>query len=137
MLNRFLTQTQFSSVDDYKENLHFIIPENFNFAYDVMDVWAEEKPEKTALLWADDEGSSHSFSFKEMKELSDKAASYFMSLGIGHGDMVMLILKRKYEFWISMLALHKIGAVAIPATHMLTKHDIVYRNNRADIKAII
>lgn len=137
MLNRFLTQTQFSSVDDYKENLHFIIPDNFNFAYDVMDVWAEEKPEKTALLWADDEGSSHSFSFKEMKELSDKAASYFMSLGIGHGDMVMLILKRKYEFWISMLALHKIGAVAIPATHMLTKHDIVYRNNRADIKAII
>lgn len=137
MIERFLRQTTFSSVDDYKENLHFIVPENFNFAYDVMDVWAEKKPGKTALLWTDDEGECIRFSFKDIKEQSDRTAAYFRSLGIGRGDAVMLILKRKYEFWLSMLALHKLGAVAIPATHMLTTHDIVYRNNRAGIKAIV
>lgn len=137
MIERFLTQTHFTSVADFKENLHFIVPENFNFAYDVMDVWAAEKPDKLALLWTNDEGECLRFTFKDIKEQSDKAAAYFMSLGIGRGDMVMLILKRRYEFWLSMLALHKIGAVAIPATHMLTSHDIVYRNNRASVKAII
>lgn len=137
MIERFLTQTTFSSVEDYRENLHFIIPDNFNFAYDVMDVWAEEAPDKTALLWTNDNDEHIAFSFGELKRLTDKAASYFMTLGIGKGDMVMLILKRRYEFWISMLALHKIGAVAIPATHMLTSQDIVYRNNCADVKAII
>ena len=137
MIERFLTQTKFSSVEDYKENLHFIIPDNFNFAYDVMDVWAEEKPDKLALLWTDDEDNCVRFTFKDLKEQSDRAASYFQTLGIGRGDVVMLILKRRYEFWLSMLALHKLGAVAVPATHMLTTHDIVYRNNRADVKAII
>lgn len=137
MIERFLTQTHFSSVEDYRENLHFIVPDNFNFAYDVMDVWAEEKPDKMALLWTDDEGRCLRFTFKDMKEQTDRTASYFQTLGIGRGDMVMLILKRRYEFWLSMLALHKLGAVAIPATHMLTTHDIVYRNNRAGVKAIV
>lgn len=137
MVERFLTQTSFSSVEDFKENLHFIIPENFNFAYDVMDVWAEEKPGKTALIWTNDEDESMTFSFKDIKEQTDKTAAYLLSLGIGKGDKVMLILKRRYEFWLAMLALHKIGAVAIPATHMLTRHDIVYRNNRASVKAIV
>ena len=137
MIERFLKQTTFTSQEDYEKNLEFIIPEHFNFAYDVMDEWAKEKPEKLALLWTNDEGECIRFSFKDLKEQSDRAAAYFMSLGIGKGDMVMLILKRRYEFWLSMLALHKIGAVAIPATHMLTSHDIVYRNNRASVKAII
>ncbi|MGN0281097.1 MAG: AMP-binding protein [Prevotella sp.] len=137
MIERFLKQTTFTSQEDYARNLEFIIPSHFNFAYDVMDQWAEEKPEKLALLWTNDEGDCKRFSFRDLKELSDRAASYFMQLGIGRGDMVMLILKRRYEFWISMLALHKIGAVAIPATHMLTTHDIVYRNNRASVKAIV
>ena len=137
MIERFLKQTTFISQEDYEKNLEFIIPEHFNFAYDVMDEWAKEKPEKLALLWTNDEGECIRFSFKDLKEQSDRAAAYFMSLGIGKGDMVMLILKRRYEFWLSMLALHKIGAVAIPATHMLTTHDIVYRNNRASVKAII
>lgn len=137
MIERFLSQTRFSSVEDYKDNLHFIVPENFNFAYDVMDVWAEECPDKLALLWTDDEGGCVCFSFGDIKEQSDRTASYFRSLGIGRGDMVMLILKRRYEFWLSMLALHKLGAVAIPATHMLTANDIVYRNNRAGVKAIV
>ena len=137
MIERFLKQTTFTSQEDYEKNLEFIIPEHFNFAYDVMDEWAKEKPEKLALLWTNDEGECIRFSFKDLKEQSDRAAAYFMSLGIGKGDMVMLILKRRYEFWLSMLALHKIGAVAMPATHMLTTHDIVYRNNRASVKAII
>ena len=137
MIERFLKQTTFVSQEDYEKNLEFIIPEHFNFAYDVMDQWAEQKPEKLALLWTNDEGECIRFSFKDIKEQSDRAAAYFQQLGIGRGDMVMLILKRRYEFWLSMLALHKIGAVAIPATHMLTTHDIVYRNNRASVKAII
>lgn len=137
MIERFLKQTTFISQEDYEKNLEFIIPEHFNFAYDVMDQWAEQKPEKLALLWTNDEGECIRFSFKDIKEQSDRAAAYFQQLGIGKGDMVMLILKRRYEFWLSMLALHKIGAVAIPATHMLTTHDIVYRNNRASVKAII
>lgn len=137
MLERFLKQVSFHSEEDYNKNLEFIIPENFNFAYDVMDVWAQEKPNKTALIWTDDEENKRFFTFGELKELTDQAASYFLSLGIGKGDMVMLILKRHYEWWISILALHKIGAIAIPATHMLTTHDIIYRNNRAGVKAII
>lgn len=137
MIERFLKQTHFSSVEDYRQNLHFIIPENFNFAYDVMDVWAAEKPNKTAMIWTNDEGREIVFTFQDFKTLSDQAASYFQTLGIGHGDKVMLILKRHYEWWVSMLALHKLGAVAIPATHMLTTNDIVYRNNRASVKAII
>lgn len=137
MIERFLTQTSFTSQEDYAHNLHFIIPDEFNFAYDVMDEWAKEQPDKVALLWTNDEGECIRFTFKDLKEQSDQAASYFRQLGIGKGDMVMLILKRRYEFWLSMLALHKLGAVAIPATHMLTTHDIVYRNNRASVKAII
>ena len=137
MIERFLTQTHFSSEEDYRKNLHFNIPENFNFAYDVMDVWAEEQPDKVALIWTNDEGEERFFTFADIKRESDQTAAYFASLGIGHGDMVMIILKRRYEWWLTMLALHKLGAIAIPATHMLTKHDIVYRNNRASVRAIV
>lgn len=137
MIERFLTQTHFTSEQDFKEHLHFNIPENFNFAYDVMDVWAEEQPNKVALIWTNDEGEEKIFTFADLKRESDQTASYFASLGIGHGDMVMIILKRRYEWWLTMLALHKLGAIAIPATHMLTKHDIIYRNNRASVRAIV
>ena len=137
MVERFLKQTHFESVEDYNKNLEFIIPENFNFAYDVMDAWAAEAPEKLALLWTNDQGEEIRATFAQLKEQSDQAASYLQTLGIGKGDPVMLILKRRYEWWIVMLALHKLGAVVIPATHMLTKKDIIYRNTRASIKAII
>ena len=137
MVERFLKQTHFTSVEDYNKNLEFIIPENFNFAYDVMDVWAEEAPDELALLWTNDEGAEIRTTYKQLKKETDQAASYLQSLGIGKGDPVMLILKRRYEWWVVMLALHKLGAVVIPATHMLTKHDIVYRNTRASVKAII
>lgn len=137
MIERFLTQTSFTSEEDYKRNLHFKIPENFNFAYDVMDTWAEEHPDKLALLWTSERGEEVRATFAELKDQTDRTAAYFQSLGIGHGDKVMLILKRHYQWWLSMLALHKLGAVAIPATHMLTKHDIVYRDQRASVKAIV
>jgi acetyl-CoA synthetase len=137
ILSRFLRQTTFVSEEDYAKNLEFIIPKNFNFAYDVVDAWAEVAPDKIALLWTNDEGEERRLSFADLKQQSDQAASYLKSLGIGRGDMVMLIEKRRLEWWITMLALHKLGAVPIPATHMLTSHDIVYRNNAASVKAII
>ncbi len=137
MVERFLKQTHFTSYEDYNEHLEFIIPEHFNFAYDVMDAWAEEAPDQLALLWTNDEGVERRTTFGQLKAESDQAAAYLQSLGIGKGDPVMLILKRRYEWWITMLALHKLAAVVIPATHMLTKHDIVYRNTRASVKAII
>lgn len=137
MIERFLKQTKFTSQEDFIRNFHIEVPDNFNFAYDVMDVWAEEDPDKLALLWTNDKGECIEFSFKDIKTLSDRTASYFQTLGIGKGDMVMIMLKRRYEFWLTMMALSKIGAVAIPATHMLTGKDIIYRNNRADVKAII
>lgn len=137
MIERFLKQTKFTSEQDFKEHLEFIIPEDFNFAYDVMDEWAKIKPDHVALLWTSERGEEIRFTYKDLKEQSDKAAAYFQSLGIGHDDKVMLILKRHYQWWLAMLGLHKLGAVAIPATHMLTKHDIVYRNNAASVKAII
>ena len=137
MIERFLKQTTFTSVEDYNKNLEFIIPENFNFAYDVMDAWAEEKPEGLAILWTNDQGKEIRTTFAELKEQTDQAASYLQTLGIGKNDPVMLILKRHYEWWVIMLALCKIGAIVIPATHMLTKKDIIYRNKRASVKAIV
>ena len=137
MLERFLTQTNFTSEEDYARHLHFKIPENFNFAYDVMDAWATEDPDKVALLWASERGEEVSTTYREFKEQTDQTAAYFMQLGIKHGDKVMLILKRHYQWWLSMMALCKIGAIAIPATHMLTAHDIVYRNQSASVKVII
>ena len=137
MLEKFLKQTSFQDNEDYREHLEFIVPERFNFAYDVMDAWADECPDALALWWVNDKGDNRRISFGEMKELTDRTAAYFSSLGIGSGDMVMLILKRRLEFWLSVLALHKIGAITIPATHMLTSKDIVYRNRKAHIKAIV
>lgn len=137
MLEKFLNQIEFKSTEDFKNNFHVNIPDNFNFAYDIVDEWAKTNPNKVALCWSNEEGEHFDFTFKNIKDQSDKAASFFQSLGIGKGDKVMLILKRRYEFWFAIIGLHKIGAVAIPATHLLTPKDIIYRNNAADIKAII
>lgn len=102
-----------------------------------MDAWAEERPDKLALLWTSERGEEVRATFGDLKRETDQVAAYYMQLGIGRGDKVMLILKRHYQWWLSMLALCKIGAVAIPATHMLTAKDIEYRNERASVKAII
>ena len=137
MLERFVKQTEFTSHEDFIKNLKIEVPENFNFGYDVVDAWAAEQPGKNAILWTNDQGLEHQYTYAELKEKTDATASFFQSLGIGHGDMVMLILKRRIEFWFSIIALHKLGAVAIPATHLLTKKDIVYRCEAADIKMIV
>ena len=137
MLERFVKQTKFTSQEDFIKNLEIKVPDNFNFGYDVVDAWAAEQPDKKAILWTNDQGASHQYTFAELKEKTDATASFFQSLGIGHGDAVMLILKRRIEFWFSIIALHKLGAVVIPATHLLTKKDIVYRCNAADIKMIV
>lgn len=137
MVEKFLSRTVFTSQEDYIRNFRIRVPADFNFAYDVVDAYAAEEPDKKALLWTDDRGGEIQFTFADMKRETDRTASYFQSLGIGRGDMVMLILKRRYEFWFSLLALHKLGAVAIPATHLLTRKDVVYRCNMAGIKAIV
>ena len=137
MLEKFLKQTKFSSQEDFIKNFRINVPENFNFGYDVVDEWARIAPEKKALCWTNEQDHHIDFTFADIKRESDKTAAFFLSLGIKRGDMVMLILKRRYEFWFSILALHKLGAVVIPATHLLTKKDIVYRCNMARIKGIV
>ena len=137
MLNRFVSKVDFNSYEDFMENFRIIVPENFNFGYDVVDEAAAANPDKIALVWCDDKGGNKVFTFGQLKHFSDKTANFFSSLGIRRGDPVMLVLKRRFEFWFCILALHKIGAIAIPATHLLTPKDIVYRNNAADIKMIV
>ncbi len=137
MLDKFLSKKDFSSYEDLYENFSINIPGDFNYAYDVVDVIAAETPDKTAIVWCDDKGNEASFSFAQMKYYSDKAANFFKNNGIKKSDPVMLILKRRYEFWFCLLGLHKIGAICIPATHLLTTKDIVYRCNAADIKMIV
>ena len=116
MIERFLKQTKFVSEEDFAQHLEFIVPEDFNFAYDVMDEWARIKPDAVALLWTNDKGEEKAYTYRDLRELSNRAASYFQSLGIGHGDVVMLILKRHFQWWLAMLALSKLGAIAVPAT---------------------
>lgn len=137
MIEKYLKQTTFNDFEDFKANYEIVIPEDFNFAYDVVDGWAAQDPDKRALVWTNDQGESRTYTFGELKEITDRTAGYFSSLGIGKGDMVMAILKRRAEFWFTIIALHKIGAVIIPATHLLTSKDIIYRTNAASIKGII
>ena len=112
-------------------------PENFNFGYDVVDDIAANEPDKRAMIWCNPKGEERIYTFADMKRLSDKTANYFLSLGIKKGDKVLVILKRHYQFWYVITALHKIGAIIVPATFMLTKMDIEYRVNSASIKAAI
>ncbi len=137
ILDKFLSQVEYGSYEEFVKNFDIKIPVNFNFAYDVVDAIAADTPEKIAMVWCNDKGEEAVFTFGQMKYNSDKAANFFRKAGIKKGDHVMLILKRRYEFWFCTLALNKLGAVTIPATHLLTAKDIVYRNNAADIKMIV
>lgn len=112
-------------------------PDNFNFGYDVVDAVAEITPEKTALVWCNTENEEHVFSFSDVKKYSSRMANVFKSAGIKRGDRVMLVLKRHYEYWFAVVALHKLGAVAIPATHMLTVSDYVYRIRMSNVNAVV
>lgn len=127
-------------ITDEHGNLKKLIldyPDNFNFGYDVVDRIAEETPDKRALVWCNAQGEEHIFTFSDMKKFSNQMANVFRAAGIGHGDRVMLILKRHYEYWFAAVALHKLGAVMIPVTHMLTVSDFVYRIKASKVKAIV
>ncbi len=111
--------------------------DKFNFAFDCVDAIAKKDPDKTAMMWVGNDKSERRFTFNDMRRYSAKTANYFESLGIKRGDTVMLVLKRHYQFWFCMLALHKIGAIAIPATNQLVEHDFEYRYKAARVKAIV
>ncbi len=128
------SRESFISLKDCRENFKITYENNFNFAYDVIDVLGTEKPDKLALLYVSNTGEEKRFTFGDMKHLSDKAANYFVSQGVKKGDPVLLILKRSYLFWIITLALNKIGAIMVPASNMLKGKDYVYRCNKAKIK---
>lgn len=119
------------------EKFSLTYPDNFNFGYDVVDALAEETLDKTALVWCNTENEEHVFTFSDIRKYSNQMANVFHSAGIARGDRVMLVLKRHYEYWFAAVALHKIGAVMIPATHMLTVSDFVYRIKASKVKAIV
>ena len=119
------------------KNICLDYPDNFNFGYDVVDAIADETPDKTALVWCNTENEEHIFSFAELKILSNKTANVFQNAGLKRGDRVMVLLKRHYEYWVTAIALHKLGITMIPATHMLTADDLVYRITSADVDAIV
>lgn len=136
LLDKYCT-TSFSSYDDFYENYHVNVPKDFNFAYDVLDELAIKKPNAHAMVWCNDKGEDHIFTFLELKELSCRCAAMFSSYGIVKGDFVMATLKRHYEYWICALALHRIGAVLIPATHLLKAKDFAYRFTSAHVKVLV
>jgi acetyl-CoA synthetase len=137
ILSRYCPRVDFDSYEDFFANYRCNVPEDFNFAWDVVDQWARIQPDKLALLWTGDSGAMQSYSFADMKRLSDKAANVFVSKGVRKGDVVMLILKQRPEIWTLMTALMKIGAVCIPGTYQLTRKDIVYRCNVAEVKFLV
>ena len=114
-----------------------VVPEDFNFAYDCVDYIARHQPDRRAMVWCDDLGHQRTFTFGDMSRYSNMTANLLLQNGVKRGDMVMVILKRHYQFWFTILALHKIGAVIIPATNLLTKKDVVYRVNAARVSAIV
>lgn len=138
MLKKYIEGSlEFSSYEEMREKFSIKIPENFNFAYDVVDEYAGTEPNRTALVWCDDNDEERYFSFFDLAEASAKTANFLKERGIKKGDRVMIILRRRYEFWFFLLALHKIGAIAIPATTMLLAKDVEYRNKAANVKMIV
>lgn len=137
LLRRYCPRTEFNSYEDFKANYRCEVPDNFNFAYDIVDEWARLQPDKTALVWTNDDGVMRRYSFTDMKRMSAKAANLFRKSGIVKGDKVMLMLKQRPEVWFCMVALMKLGAICIPATFQLTPKDIVYRCNAASVKMLV
>ena len=137
LLDQFLERTEFTSYEDFKANYKLRVPENFNFGFDVVDAWAASEPEKRALVWCNDKDQERVFTFADMKALSNRAANFFTSLGIVKGDRVILILAQRWQYWPTAVALHKIGAVLIPASTQLTAKDVKYRCGAAGIKAVV
>ncbi|MDR1196511.1 MAG: AMP-binding protein [Endomicrobium sp.] len=131
------TKLKYESYEDFEKNCRITVPDNFNFGFDIVDEIANSNPDKKAMIWCNEEGEEKTLTFGDIKNKSAQTANFFKSLGIKKGDSVMLMLKRRYEYWFCVVALHKIGAVAIPATHLLTVKDIKYRVKAANIKMIV
>ncbi|WP_283170646.1 AMP-binding protein [Curtanaerobium respiraculi] len=137
LLKKYCPRIEFDSYEDFFENFKIDVPENFNFAYDVVDEWARVEPDKKALVWIDDDDGHEEFTFADISRLSNKAANAFWRLGIRKGDVVLMILRRRWEYWVCAMALCKIGATIVPATVQLTKKDIAYRCNLAKVEALV
>lgn len=137
MLMERYARASFENEEDYYQNYRIDVPENYNFAFDCVDELARLSPDKVALVWCNDKGEEAQYTFGQLKEYSDAAARFFASLGIKKGEPVMLMLKRRVQYWFAVLGLMKLGAVSIPATHLLTKKDIIYRNNAAATVALV
>lgn len=137
LLKKYLPRVEFDSYEDFRENFKINVPSDFNFGFDVVDAWADAEPEKKALVWCNEENDEKIFTFADIKRLSNRAANFFKSIGVKKGSVVMLILRRRWEYWVCATALHKLGATLIPGTLQLTKKDIVYRGNAANVHAIV
>ena len=137
MLNRYLPRESFSSYDDFVRNYRVEAPANFNFTINVVDAWAKTDPGKSALVWCNDQGDERRFSFGDISLESARAAVAFLRMGIRKGDAVLLLLKRRWQFWIYAPALMRIGAIYVPATTQLTKKDIIYRCDAASVSAVV
>jgi len=137
MLNKYISREKYESYEDFNDNFKINVPKDFNFGFDIVDEWAETEPNKIALVWLNDHGDKRNFRFTDIKEESNKICNYFKSIGIKKGDAVMLILKRRYEYWLTAVALHKIGAILIPGSFLLTEKDLTYRFTAANVKMII
>ena len=137
ILKKYCPRIEFDSYEDFYENFQINVPADFNFAYDVVDEWARVDQGKPALVWCDDHGGEHTFTFGDISRLSNKLANSYKELGIKKGDVVLCILRRRWEYWVNAMALCKIGAIIIPATLQLTKKDIAYRCQSADVKAVV
>ena len=137
ILNKYCPRIEFNSYEDFFVNFKINVPEDFNFGYDVVDEWARVEPEKRALVWCNDDGEERTFTFTDISLLSNKTANAFRKLGIGKGDIVMCIMRRRWEYWVVASALCKLGATVIPASLQLTTHDIEYRANKCGVKMMV
>lgn len=136
LLDRFLPRIEFDSYEDFKENYRVNVPEDFNFGFDIVDAWAEQEPDKKALLWLSPEKEEKTFTFTDISKLSNRACNYFQSIGLKKGDVVLLLLRRRWEYWVIATALHKMGIILIPGNLLFTQKDITYRGNMAGISAV-
>ena len=137
ILKKYCPRIEFDSYEDFYENFQINVPDDFNFGYDVVDEWARVEPGKRALLWCNDAGEERTLTFTDISRLSSKTAHAFAKLGIGKGDIVMCIMRRRWEYWVVASALCKLGAIVIPASLQLTTHDIEYRANKCGVKMMV
>jgi acetyl-CoA synthetase len=136
LLHKFTQKADFSSYDEFKEGFRIQVPEDFNFAYDVADAYVDKHPDKIALVWCSD-SEDKILTFGELKILSNKAANVFRKYGISKGDAVMLTLRRRWEFWVALVGLNKLGAVVLPTSYDLARKDYIYRIKKTDMKMMV